>query len=288
VARGTIRLPELPGAGAALSSGVLADVRYDDARARRAQAGRRAGRGLFIATRLQGPLRLRSREADLDVVGQLDATVAGGRLALTGVLEARAGSVALLGHRFRVARARLAFDGDPSAPELHLRVTRPLGPTTLAIVIEGTAQRPEVRLSCDPPIYSEAQLSSLVLAGRPDQDRIAIRDLHRQVTGVLSGLVIRKIQEQLAPSLASGAARPPALPSYAGFLQTPLEIGRFISDRVYVRYTQRFGAQLGRSAVNANEARAEYRLGRGFELDTTFGDEGVGGVYLFWVPSRRD
>ena len=61
-------------------------------------------------------------------------------------------------------------------------------------------------------------------------------------------------------------------------------MGRFVSDRIYVRYEQRYGgSRLGRSAANADEASAEYRLGKGFELTTTFGDAGVGGVYLFWT-----
>ena len=40
------------------------------------------------------------------------------------------------------------------------------------------------------------------------------------------------------------------------------------------------------ACANAEEASAEYRLGKGFELTTTFGDAGVGGVYLFWTKKN--
>lgn len=284
--RGTLRLPALPGSSASLPMGALADVRYDDARARRAQSAALAGQGAFIAARLDGPLMLRSREADLDLGGELDATIGNGRLLLDGVVEARRGTMELLGHRYTVERAMLAFGGPADDPELHLRVTRRIGKATIAIVIEGTAQRPEVRLFCDPPVYDQAQLVSLVLAGRTGGARIALRDLHRQIQGLLSALVIQKIQEQLAPGLPIDVARPLDQQSYSEFSQSPVEVGRFVSDRVYVRYAHRFGTGVGRSAANENEASAEYRLGDGFELDTTFGDAGVGGIYLFWT--KRD
>ena len=60
-----------------------------------------------------------------------------------------------------------------------------------------------------------------------------------------------------------------------------------MSDRIYVRYEQRYGgSRVGRSATNAEEASAEYQLGKGFELSTVFGDAGVGGIYLFWTTKR--
>jgi translocation-and-assembly-module (TAM) inner membrane subunit TamB-like protein len=143
-----------------------------------------------------------------------------------------------------------------------------------------------VRLSSDPPIYDQAQLVSLILAGRPGEERVALRALDRQVAGLVSGLVVQKIEEQLAPSLPIDVVRPLDQQSYAELSQSPLEVGRFVSDRIYVGYEHRSGPNMGRSAANANEARAEYRLGHGWEVDTIFGDGGVGGIYLFWTKKN--
>ncbi|HEY1587019.1 MAG TPA: translocation/assembly module TamB domain-containing protein, partial [Polyangia bacterium] len=285
LSRGGIVLPDLGGLGAAEELGELDDVRFDDARARRNAGRRRQGKGAFIVVHVDGPLQLRSKEADLDLAGELGVTVAGGTLGIEGVVEAqRGGSVELLGKRYDVERAQLAFGGAPDDPELHLRLTRPLGKTTVAVVIEGTAKDPSVRLSCEPPIYDEAQLTSLILAGRSTNERIAVRDLNRQISGLLSAVVVRKIQAELAPKLPIDVSRPLDQQSYAEFSAAPIEVGRFVSDRIYVRYEQHYGgSRLGRSAANAEEASAEYRLGKGFELTTTFGDAGVGGVYLFWT-----
>jgi autotransporter translocation and assembly factor TamB len=287
LSRGSIKLPDLSGIGAADELAGLDDVRFDDARARGNEGRRQAGKGVFIVLRVDGPLELRSKEADLDLAGELGVTVAGGTLGIEGVVEAQRGSVELLGKHYLVERAQLAFGGAPDNPELHLRVTRRIGKATVAVVIEGTAKNPSVRLSCEPPMYDEAQLTTLILSGQASSDRLAIRDLNRQISGLLSAVVIRRIQEQLAPGLSIDVARPLDQQSYAEFSAAPLEVGRFASDRIYVRYEQRYsGSRLGRSTSNAEEASADYRLGKGFQLSTSFGDGGVGGVYLFWTAKH--
>lgn len=287
LSRGSIVLPDLGGLASADDGGGSGDVRFDDARARRNEGLRRAGKGAFVVVHVDGPLLLRSKEADLDLAGELGVTIAGGQLGIEGVVEAEGGTVELLGKRYEVERAQLAFDGAPDDPELHLRVTRRIGKATIAVVIEGTAKNPSVRLSCEPPVYDQAQLTSLILAGGANHARIELRDLHRQISGLLSAVVIRKIQQQLAPTLAIDVVRPLDQQSYAELSAAPIEVGRFVSDRIYVRYEQHYGgSQIGRSAANAEEASAEYRLGKGFQLSTTFGDQGVGGVYLFWTAKH--
>jgi autotransporter translocation and assembly factor TamB len=287
LSRGSIRLPDLGGLGAAEELDALDDVRFDDPRARRNEGRRRAGKGAFIVVHVDGPLALRSREADLDLAGELGVTVAGGALGIEGVLEAQRGSVELLGKRYVVERAQLAFGGAPDDPELHLRLTRPVASATIAIVIEGTAKDPSVRLSCEPPVYDATQLTALILAGRSGRERIAVRELNRQISGLLSAVVIRKIQDELAPGLPIDLSRPLDQQSYAEFSAAPIEVGRFVSDRIYVRYEQAYGgSRLGRSPRNAQEASAEYQLGGGFQLSTTFGDAGVGGVYFLWSTKR--
>jgi autotransporter translocation and assembly factor TamB len=281
--RGAIKLPDLdgglPGAlGRALPDVALVDKRPPpDAKLP----------SLTMLLRVDHPLALTSKEADLHLAGELVAAVDGQRR-LEGVIEAAddRGTMELLGHRYRVERAQLAFTGPPDDPELHLRATRKLGAATLALVIEGTAKHPAVRLECDPPIYDQTQLVSLVLAGRPNEDRVTVHDLESQVGGVLSALVIRKIEQQLAPSLPIDVVRPLDQQSYAELSQAPLEVGRYVSDRIYVSYAHQAGSRMGRSAANSEEARAEYRLGGGWELATTFGDQGVGGVFLMWTAKK--
>ncbi|HWE30736.1 MAG TPA: translocation/assembly module TamB domain-containing protein, partial [Polyangia bacterium] len=273
VHRGTIVLPKLPGGDSALPMGELADVSYRDARSEKSAMQRQTGQGAFIVAKIEGPLQLRGREADLDLVGELGVTVAGGALGLEGVVESTRGSVELLGHHYVVERGQLAFAGAANDPELHLRATRRIGAVTIVVIIEGTAQHPDVRLSSDPPVYDQTQLVSLVLAGRPNQDRVAVGELNRQITGLLSAVVIQKIEQQVAPTLPIDVVRPLDQQSYAELSQSPLEVGRFVTDRIYVSYEHRFGSRMGRSEANANEARAEYKLGsKGhWQLDTTFG-----------------
>jgi autotransporter translocation and assembly factor TamB len=87
----------------------------------------------------------------------------------------------------------------------------------------------------------------------------------------------------MAALLPTEAFEPIDPKSYARFSVSPLEVGRYVSDRVYVSYEHQFGSTIGRSAANSNEAQVKYRLPHHGELDTAVGDAGVAGVYLYWT-----
>ena len=92
LSRGSLELPDLSGLGAADELGRPATTSASTTRARAATRGaRRAGKGAFIVVRVDGPLELRSKEADLDLAGELGVTVAGGALGIEGVVEAQRG-----------------------------------------------------------------------------------------------------------------------------------------------------------------------------------------------------
>jgi hypothetical protein len=116
--------------------------------------------------------------------------------------------------------------------------------------------------------------------------RFVVSDLWRHVTGLLSELIMRKIRERLAPGSVAEVEQAFERPSYARLEESPIYLGRFISDRVYLRYEHSFSGRFGRAASSASEASGLFRLGNGFELDTTFGDEGVGDVNFIWTTKH--
>jgi len=61
---------------------------------------------------------------------------------------------------------------------------------------------------------------------------------------------------------------------------TRVEVGKYISDRVYLSYAHVFAAPDG---ANQNEAHVEYRLTRRWMVESVFGDAGVGGVDALWT-----
>src|SRR5262249_24725667 len=103
----------------------------------------------------------------------------------------------------------------------------------------------------------QAKLESLILAGQPRADRFVVYGLSRRVAGLLSELITRQIRERLAPGSATDVEPELEHPSYAHVAQTPIYLGRFISDRIYLRYERTFSARVGRAAASASEASAE-------------------------------
>ena len=69
-----------------------------------------------------------------------------------------------------------------------------------------------------------------------------------------------------------------------GLGDTRVEVGKYITDSVYVSYVHQFGSTfVGTQRFNANEADLEWRFKKHYELEKGFGDAAVGKVNLFWT-----
>jgi len=104
------------------------------------------------------------------------------------------------------------------------------------------------------------------------------------VTGALSSLIIGKLKDQLAPSLPIDVIKvETGNEGYTGLGETRLEIGKYITDSVYLSYAHQFGSTSGTRRVNANEATLEYRFLKRYQLETAFGDAAVGRLNFYWT-----
>ena len=282
--RGTINLPDLSGAPEVQPLGEMADVDFADGRAQKL-AQPKPGKGHWVAARIVGPLEIRGHEANLDLQTDLALSIVPGKISATGVVRGDNGTVELFGKAYRLDAAEVRFDGAVDNPTLHLRATRKTGDATLIVTVSGTALDPKVALAVDPPVYDQAHLVGLMLAGstRGSTAAVSFRELNRQIGGLLSNVILRKIKEQMAAVLPTEAFEPVDNESTRRFALSPLEVGRYVSDRVYISYEHQFGASLGRSAANGNESQVKLQLPHGGELDTAVGDAGVAGVYLYWT-----
>lgn len=286
VLSGGIHLPALGGGKKLQPLGPLDGVSYDDAESRRAakRAAAPSSAAPHLVAHLSGPFQVRSREARMDLRGDLDLDVAGRAASLTGHLEAEGGWVEVIGRRYEVEHARASFDGPIDDPELDVRISRRVREASIAVELHGRRRKPELRFSSDPPVFDQSQILGLLVSGDPSSPRISSRALDQQVAGALSSLVLGRLKSAVAPSLPvdvfnldTGTEGP------TGLGQTRVEVGKYITDKIYVSYVHQFGPPAGVTAVNSNEGRVEYRFWPGLEVDSSFGDAGVGGVDLYWT-----
>ncbi len=292
VEKGTANLPKLAGGKKLQSTGPLEDVKFVDAKARREAAKRRRGGGRRRRRwswwrRSPGRSTSAAKELSTDLAGDAAGRDrrAGGAPDAAQVHTA-GGWLELLGRRYNIEKARVGFDGqaDPN-PELDVRMTRELSQTRLIIEVHGTAKKPKLVLASDPPIYDQSEVIAAILSGDPATQRVDDRSLDSKVTGAISGLLVGKIKDQIAPNLPIDVIKvDTGTEGATGLGDTRIEVGKYITDSIYVSYVHQFGSTfVGTQRFNANEADLEWRFKKRYELETAFGDAAVGRVNLYWT-----
>jgi translocation and assembly module TamB len=237
-----------------------------------------------VIAHIPGPFKVRARDLEADLRGQLDVLITDGKPRLSGFAETTWGRIDLFGHRYEVEHARVDFDGraEPN-PTVDVRLTRKISGTTLVVEVHGTAQKPELALASDPPTYDSSQIVGLLVSGDPanpglsDNRRGLLAGTQGTVAGAVSNLLVHRITEQLMPGL-------PFEVHVKGGRAARIELGHRITDRVYLRYAHHFGATGGGiHQMNANEAGVQVRLRQRTSLTLRFGDAGVGVIVVSWM-----
>jgi translocation and assembly module TamB len=238
-------------------------------------------------------VHVRGKDLDLDVESHLRLQTREGEPRLTGGVHIRRGFLNVSGQRLDFERGDLAFNGSAEPnPTLDIRLTRQFSEARVVIEIRGTLKKPELHLSSDPPIYQDAQIISLLLTGSPGGQPSNGRPF--DPTAVAATLVLGKLADAVAPQIGLDVVRvanvTPATPTgtpppttggpNAPLADTRVEVGKYVSDRVYLSYAHVFGAT---ENSNVNEAHIEYRVTRRWIIQTVFGDAGVGSVDALWT-----
>jgi translocation and assembly module TamB len=281
-----VRLPKLARGRKLQSTAPLADVVFTDRAARRRRAAReRAMREdatplADVVAHIPGPFRIRSPELGTDLNGDLEIKLIGSVLRLYGSVETTWGRIDLLGRPYQIERAAASFDGQPSPdPALDVKLTRQLAEATVIIEVHGTAHKPQLVLASDPPIYDQSQIVGIIISGDPGDPRISDRSTDQKIVGAISGILVSKIKDQIAPGLPIDVIK---IDEPSGFGTTRVEIGKYLRDDVYVSYVHQFGQPNGLRRINSNQAQIDWRFKRHYSIDTMYGDAGVGAADFTW------
>ena len=279
-----------------------------------------------IRVRVASGSWLRSREMDVEVSGELQVAFdrLRGDLRMSGALNALRGSYRLeyppFARVFEVRSGQVAFPGTPGIdPSLNIEAVyraRTAGgePLDIFAVVSGTLQNPRVSLRSDtePPI-SESDLASYLFFGLPTY-AFNFGSAATGQGGVFGGLGSRALAASGLGYFASGlqtlaqnfglvdfvgltaaeAAGPAAGAAGLGGLlaATRIEIGRYMTPRLFVAYTQRLASENRGAGVRLEwrltptytfEAFAEDRFARApsFTLSQLISARKVYGFFLF-------
>ena len=98
--------------------------------------------------------------------------------------------------------------------------------------------------------------------------------------------MLAKLADQVAPALGLDVMRVEGQDvendegQATGETDTRVEVGKYITERIYLSYAHIFGAP---DNANQNEAHVEYRMTRRFMMESIFGDAGQGGLDALWT-----
>ena len=301
VPRAEVWLPKTPtGAGRDLQKiGPHDDVRFVDQTARdaatrhdasaRAAAARTPPRDLDVRVRT-GTIYVRGKDLDLEIdstlkVGRAPSGVHVGRPTLAGGIHIRRGHINIESQRFDFTRGDITFNGGTELnPELDIRIERQYPDALVVVELGGTPNKPSLHLTSDPPIFDQAQIVSLVLTGQAGGQPSTGKAF--DPTTAVATAVLSRLADELAPAVGLDVLRVENVKQVngegvaTGDTDTRVEVGKYISERVYLSYAHVFGAN---EYTNENEAQVEYRFTRRWMLESVFGDAGVGGVDVLWT-----
>lgn len=99
-----------------------------------------------------------------------------GRRVLAGSLQVEGGELSARGTVVRLDRMRLQYDGSGGSPRLNLAAESLVGGVHISIGVQGTLERPEIRLSSDPPKREEQLLLMLATGRRWEAVELAVSE----------------------------------------------------------------------------------------------------------------
>jgi translocation and assembly module TamB len=131
------------------------------------------------------------------------------------------------------------------------------------------------------PDLTESQLYTLVITGHLQLGggTSGSSTPAAQAASFLGGALAAKLQQTLSKKLPLDVLTIDA--GSEGLTGTQLEAGRYVTDKLYVGYVGRVGADPTRYQ-NRNAVHVEYQLSSRWGIDGEYGDVGTGSLDLMW------
>jgi len=254
-----------------------------------AAAPSRARRGVRVTINAPRKLWVTGKDAYLEL-----GLAPGFRVSITdetrvfGQVIVHRGRINVFGRRFDLkADSTLQFDGPPDRPELD--VSAPYTNQTENVTVLWSAKGPIDHLtiavsSPNRPDLTESQLYTLVITGHLQLGggTSGSSTPSAQAASFLGGALAAQLQKTLAKKLPLDVLTIDA--GGEGLSGTQLEAGRYVTDKLYVGYVGRVGADPTRYQ-NRNAVHLEYQITSRWELEGEYGDLGTGTADLMWKKS---
>ncbi len=230
--------------------------------------------------------------ANIEVEGKLTVKKNYGEMyVVDGNIDVVRGDYHFLGKLFNIESGTVSFRGKEVVdPFLDVTALYEVSSIQIFINITGTAEKPKIQLSSDPPLDENEIVSYLVFGTSSENLSTDSRVSFQEKAGeVLGTMAVGELREMLGEEFSLDVITIKG--GQAGFKDTHVEVGKYITQDLYVGY-ERFSYEryyyeryffspgLPSSIVTANRAVIEYRLFDFLTLESDIGEES--GADLFF------
>jgi len=197
-----------------------------------------------------------------------------------GVIHVPQGSFNALGRRFTIDDAKIIeTGGDIADPELEIKALYDNPQAAVTITVTGTARTPQLDLSSNQAMDQDQIAFFLAtgrIQGRATQQGGGV-DLSGAATSVVGSLLFGQVRKEMADVLPVDVITIDSGPQGV----SGASVGKYIGDKVFVGYRQRFTTQATQTE-NSAEGRIEYEINRSLAAEAVVGDYSQE-LSIFWT-----
>ena len=275
VLKAVVRIPELP-------SKELEDIKFVDEEEEeivievaKEKSYFKENVGMRINISIPGNSWVKGQGANIEIRGQVQLTKEYGEsVILTGNIDTVRGTYEFMGKLFRIEEGKISFRGTPQInPFLDLKASYRVSNVIVFVNISGTMKKPVLNLSSDPQMQETDILSYLVFGTSSDKlgpgQRTSLQEKAAEVfafmaAGELKDIIGDKFGLDIISIKGGGA----------GFESTQIEIGKYLTEDLYVAYERGLTSSSTLHSATpeiANQVRVEYRIFDFLTLESNLG-----------------
>lgn len=242
---------------------------------------------MAITVTLGNPVAVQRIDAYVRLDGEVYVTKEpGDALRISGQIYSERGWYLFRGRRIVLREAYVSFSGEtPIDPYLTVAATYQAPEYLVTVRVEGTATKPELELSSDPPL-DQSDVLALLLFGKTTSQLTGGQgtELRQEAIGILASYVAPELEQSLMDTfgLASLTFQLPTGTSYGS-----VGVGRYFGDDIFVSIGQTFGGPQGGTSrqlggLVGSSVLIQYYLTPNITLQTSSSTEGESALDAIW------
>jgi translocation and assembly module TamB len=220
---------------------------------------------LDVTIQVPTGLWIRGRDLNVELTGDLRLRMENEVPIVVGNLKARSGTLTLLGRSFDVSSGTVTFYGEETVnPRLDIVMESRISTTLVKVLVTGTAEKPELKLTSEPEM-SETDILSLIVFGRSSTDLNGdeVQLMTKQAATMAAVYGTAGLTQSLSREL--GVDMLTINPSGGSSGQSTVVVGKYLDPRTLIKYEQTL------QGVSEFFVTLQYRLTNYLTVETLVG-----------------